>query len=277
MVPIIFFCRFYRKYSKSVILTHPLGMRIPMSADEVKAIKSSQPVASGSEADADKRTVATPFINLLYCIPQSALKPDMQLKDSSFLFPDDSTIVGSMSLFRCLLRQLVDKGLIAIGHMLRTAGGEARLVALYPCDEKKDAEGYMELPGGLYVIPLPFVQDIRNVTEEHNAAVEIAESAVTSALDLVGGMQFGSSFRYTDLESPGIQYFYSMLQAIALNDEHCEWRAEGDDMLQPDAESLRVHESRILAFSVATGLGDDTGESESKPKVVYYLLLFDYV
>lgn len=249
-----------------------VGTRVPLSVDEMKSIRSSQPYSSGGHGDNKTNGPAVPFVNMLYCIPRSALKLDMQMKDSSFLFPDDSTVSGSMSLFRCLLRQLVDKGLVAVGHMLRTAGAEARLVALYPCDEKTDAEGYMELPGGLYIIPLPFIQDIRGVAEPAADMADMDEKAasaeVLAAVDLVNAMQFNSSFRYTDLESPGIQYFYSMLQAIALADDKCEWDATVDDMLQPDSDSLRAHESCIAAFSEAAGLANDVADSSSKPKTV---------
>lgn len=242
-----------------------------MTVEDMKVIKSSQP-APLARADADAEAAAgTPFIRLLYCAPREALRADMQLKDSSFLFPDDSTIAGSMSLFRCLLRQLVDKGLVAVGHFQRTAGGEARLVVMYPCDEKTDGEGYMELPGGLHIIPLPFMQDIRNVVDP--CAALPASTAVAAARDLVAAMQFGPSFRYTDLESPGVQHFYSVLQAVALNDEQGEWRAESDDMLQPDAESLRVHEGLIAAFGAVTGLADDVDDS-AKPKAVSLILQF---
>ena len=46
-------------------------------------------------------------------------------------------------------------------------------------------------------------------------------------------MQFDLSFRYTDMQSPAIQKFYYMLQAIALAEDKCDWNPELDDMLTP--------------------------------------------
>lgn len=215
--------------------------------------------------------ITTPFIKLLYFIPKSSFNDDLQLKDSMFLFPDDTTITGSVSFFRCLMRQMVDKSLLAVGRMLRGASGEARLVVLYPTDEKTDSEGYLEEPGGLYVITVPFIQEIRNVTEATaNLSSENESAATKSALMLVQSLQFGSTFKYTDLESPGIQYFYSMLQALALAAEKCEWNPVVDDMLLPDPESLQVHEGVIKNFENATGLCDE--EEDSAKKTVIYLL-----
>ncbi|CAM9181670.1 unnamed protein product, partial [Ectocarpus fasciculatus] len=221
------------------------GLRVPLTPGELKAVKAPD----------SSQGVPTPYVNLLYFIPRDALSTELQLKDSTFLFPDDSTISSSMGLFRCLLRQLLSKGLVGVGHMQRTAGSEGRLVALLPCDEQTDADRYMEQAGGLFAIPLPFIQDIRNVIDPTTgeSVISSEDPSIAAAMDLVKGMQFGASFRYTELENPGIQHFYAMLQAIALADDQCEWQAGTDDMLQPDAESLVKHESLITAFCEAIG------------------------
>ena len=44
---------------------------------------------------------------------------------------------------------------------------------------------------------------------------QVKNVANQAAIELVKAMQLNPSFRYTDLESPGIQYFYSMLQVYS--------------------------------------------------------------
>lgn len=231
-----------------------------MTSSEMGLLKSG----TQSCLNQDAAALPTPYLKLLYFVPLSVLTSDLQLKDSMFLFPDDATVSGSMSLFRCFLRQLLDKKLVAIAKMQRTAGGEARLVALYPRDEETDADGYMEQPGGLYMITLPFIQEIRNVADSSLSDVVIkdegeasVEPVTSSAVSLVQALQFNPSFRYTDLESPGVQYFYSMLQAIALAEEKCEWDPETDDMLQPDSRSLSAQDAYLKAFASVTGIDEE--------------------
>lgn len=257
---------------------------MPVTSAEMKGIRSTGRAAGQNKLDLNRGDAGsepmTPFINILYFIPRSRFHSDLQIKGSSFLFPDDSSISGSMSLFRCLLRQLLDKDLLGIGHMQRTENGEPQLVVLFPCDEATDAEGYMEQPGGLYTIPVPYIEDIRNIIAPMNISEPTEESAdpcVSAAIGLVSSMQFKPSFQYKDLESPGIQYFYSMLQAIALADEKCEWNPEQDDMLQPDQDSLQANESRISHFNSITGLANDVEESTRKASAVCEVDVVNFV
>ncbi len=231
-----------------------------MTAADVGSFKSH----STSNGSAEK--TAAPYLKLLYFAPSSALTHDMQLKESMFLFPDDSSVVGSASLFRCILRKMVEKNLVAVARMQRSTISESRLVVLLPSDETTDADGYLEQCGGFYIIQLPFAQETRNVAEkldENNVDVALHKAAV----DLVKGLQFNSLFRYTDLEAPGIQHFYSMLQAIALAEEKCDWDEMTDDMLQPDLESMNANIHYLSAFEKASGLDQEENE-DIKPKAV---------
>ena len=51
-----------------------------------------------------------PFIHVLYFVPKEALSPELQLKDSTFIFPDEGSRKGSTTAFVCLLNQMVQKG-----------------------------------------------------------------------------------------------------------------------------------------------------------------------
>jgi hypothetical protein len=76
--------------------------------------------------------------------------------------------------------------------------------------------------------------------------VEAAEALVTA-------LQFEDGFQYQSLENPAVQHVYGVLQAIALNQEESDWRADRDDKLQPDAEGIAANSGVFQAFQVVTG------------------------
>lgn len=223
--------------------------------DEGGAPSSGEEGAVAEEVLDPSSGLSMPYIDLLYFTNASALPEDMQLKESLFLFPDDTTITGSTCAFRSLLKQMSAKGVIGVGRMLRGVS-EQRLVALLPLAETIDSDGYLERAGGMEVIYLPFTQEIRAGTASAASFAEDVDSssALAAAEDLVKSLKFGPSFRYTDLESPGLQYFYANLQAIALAEDRCDWDAARDDMLLPDKDSFAAHEDKLLAFMATAGL-----------------------
>jgi hypothetical protein len=276
---------------------------IPMTAAQMRLLKSGAvparraPAADGALSDDSSPALAgldgeegaaeealdpssglaTPYIDLLYFIDASALHEDMQFKESLFLFPDENTITGSTSAFRSLLKQMSTKGVVGVGRMLRGVS-EQRLVALLPRAETIDTDGYLEKAGGLEVIHLPFTQEVRTgaiASAEFASNDADVRSLHSAAEDLVKSLTFGPSFRYSDLESPGLQYFYATLQAIALAEDHCDWEASRDDMLLPDKDSFAAHEDRLVAFVGAAGLpscsdGSDVVKSTVRNITILY-------
>jgi hypothetical protein len=238
-----------------------------MSALKSQTASTPADISASTEQVENQGKLTVPYVKLLYFMPRDNLRLDLQLTAPTFLFPDETSIKGSVPAFASLLTHMASSGLVGIARMQRTAASECRLVALLPQDEKVDRDGFLEQPGGLFIVPLPFIQEIRGGGADSGPPVKLEgpngqniSPAVSAAVDLVQSLQFGPSFRYTDLESPGIQFFYSMLQAIALASDKCEWDASLDDMLLPDADSMRVNQSKIASFDEIVGIS--TGDEE---------------
>jgi len=78
------------------------------------------------------RNFEEPGITLLGFKPRTALKPYFHLKPSLFLFPDETAIKGSTSLFSALLNKCAEKDKVAICRFTMRRSAATRLVALYP-------------------------------------------------------------------------------------------------------------------------------------------------
>lgn len=90
--------------------------------------------------------------------------------------------------------------------------------------------------------------------------------------ELVEAVALPEDFSYTrDIQSPAVQQYYSILQALALNQAEGEWAAERDDTMRPDGELLvRCEESGVMGrFKALVGLNDDM--QHAAPKVLLFV------
>jgi len=74
-------------------------------------------------------------------------------------------------------------------------------------------------------------------------------------------------FSYTrDVQSPALQQYYSVLQALALNQAQPEWEADKDDNMKPDPALFEGDNAEVLLkFRDLTGVGD--AAQHTAPKV----------
>lgn len=87
------------------------GTRVPFTAEEMKACRALR-YPSREEGDEEE----TSKLKVLFFTPVSSLGLEMNLDASTFVFPDDTVVRGSVSLFSTLANNLVEKGLIGISE-----------------------------------------------------------------------------------------------------------------------------------------------------------------
>lgn len=87
-----------------------------MSSSDVKVVKNFE----------------EPGIVLLGFKPRTALKPYHHLRPSQFIYPDETSIKGSTTLFNALLRRCAERDKVAICRFTMRTSAAPRLVALYP-------------------------------------------------------------------------------------------------------------------------------------------------
>jgi ATP-dependent DNA helicase 2 subunit 1 len=218
------------------------GLQVDITKDEVTAIK-----VAGNNPEAGVR--------LLFFMPRAELRNELNLESPYFLFPDDKTVKGSSLIFESLLRNMAEKDVLAVVRFNRVASAMPRLAVLLPQLEQVDEDGCQTAPIGFQLMQLPFANDIR-FNPLNPVDIALGGDHVDAATRVVEGMRLPADFSYfRDIESPSIQQYYSVLQAVALNEGQPEWTVENDRM-QPDPDLVTANEEACAAFKEAVGLTD---------------------
>lgn len=94
------------------------------------------------------------------------------------------------------------------------------LCALLPSEETVDENGEQQMPPGLWLIPLPYADDIRQFPEQAEAPLKATDALtdkmriIMEQLQLPGGVYDPSKY-----PNPDLQWFYRILQAMALDED----------------------------------------------------------
>ena len=73
---------------------------------------------------------------------------------------------------------------------------------------------------------------------------------------------------YRDIQSPAVQQYYSVIQAVALNHTKLEWDHNTDDQLRPDSSVLLKYSADFEHFKNLMGLTDEQLSAASSSKVL---------
>lgn len=211
-------------------------------------------------------------IQLLSFVNRGDLFEDLVMETPYFVYPDEKSVKGSNALFESLLRQCFKKKVLPIVRFNLTISSAGRLAAMIPQMEEIDEDGCQILPPGFHLFYLPFTNDIRfNPIEEQLQAVQVdkmPEEVKSLAKEIVGTFTLPEEFCfYKDINSPSLQNFYSVLQAVALNEEELEWNPHDHDKMQPSAETLELASKLTEKLREVIGFGeDDMVQSSTKTK-----------
>ena len=192
------------------------GEKIQFTSEELKSIKCS--LGKG--------------IQLMGFKPYSALKDYHFYRGSSFLYPDDSTVKGSSTLFAALLDRMLHKQRFALARFSPRDNAQPVFVALVPQEEEFDEDGTQSIPPGLHVIYLPFADDIRAL--DLPKTVSASADQVEKAKQVVKKLRI--RFDSRSFENPMLQKHYATLQALALDREQIE---AVPDYVLPDSEGMK--------------------------------------
>ena len=171
-------------------------------------------------------------IQLMGFKPKSALKEYHFYRNASFIYPDDSTIKGSSTLFAALLDRMIQKEKIAIARFVPRDISMPIFVALVAQEEEFDEDGTQLIPPGLHVIYLPFADDIRDLEVPKTKPAD--EEQVRLAKQIVKKLRI--RFDSRSFENPTLQKHYAALQALALEREQVE---AVPDYVLPDDEGMK--------------------------------------
>jgi len=199
-----------------------------------------------------------PGVTVLGFLPLSWLQPWYNVRSPYFLYPDESSMKGSVVAAAALLKAMVAKRRLAVARLVRNTASAPHLVALVPQEELIDEEDGSQVdPPGFNVIVLPYADDLRDVPlgsgvlapeaaeedssrDRRRAAARRLVTAIS--LDMVNSAEHG-------IHNPVLQKQYAMLQALALGEEAPSWEESVDDNLRPPPEMDCIKESVEAFFS----------------------------
>lgn len=173
----------------------------------------------------EMRNFGPPGLTLIGFKDASFMKNYYNLTHSTFVYPDEFEIRGSILTFIALLETMTKGDKIALAKYIARNGAPPKLVALLPQAETVDEAGNQIDPPGFNMIILPFSDEIRHPkspSHDHRADPmnqDATEEQVQKMAELVDKLKLGSGFDPLNYENPALQKHYAYLQALALEQD----------------------------------------------------------
>ncbi|XP_037369359.1 X-ray repair cross-complementing protein 6 [Talpa occidentalis] len=215
-----------------------------------------------------------PGLLLIGFKPLVMLKQHQYLRPSLFVYPEESQVNGSSTLFSALLTKCLEKEVVALCRYTPRQNVPPHFVALMPQEEELDDQKVQVTPPGFQLVFLPYADDKRKVpfTEKVLANPE----QVDKMKAIVQKLRF--KYRSDSFENPVLQQHFRNLEALALDLMEPE---QAEDLTLPKVEAMDkrlgslVKEFKELVYppgydpegKVAKRKQDSESPGSKKPKV----------
>lgn len=185
------------------------------------------------EETAALRYFGDPVIRIIGFKPASFLPIWANIRPSIFIYPSEEHFVGSIRIFSALYQKLLADQKMAIAWYVPRTNTTPTIAAILPGEERLDEAGRQRIPPGLWLIPLPFVDDIRQNPDV--SSIEAPKPLVDAMRQVVRALhlpkaqylpekysnpgQYPYSFWTIANGDAALQWHYQILQALALDEE----------------------------------------------------------
>ncbi|KAK7556870.1 protein Ku70 [Phyllosticta citricarpa] len=201
-----------------------------------KAYKfGGESIAFTEEETKKIRYFGDPVIRILGFKPMTCLPDWANLRTSTFIYPSESDFVGSTRVFSALQQKLLKDRKFGLTWFIPRRNAVPSLAALVPGAEKLGDRNEQIRPPGLWAIPLPYVDDIRQIPD--TTLVRAPDNTIDHMREIVQNLTLPKGeYDPAKYPNPSLQWFYRILQAIALEDELPE---------QPEDKTIPKHRQII--------------------------------
>lgn len=160
-----------------------------------------------------------PVIRIVGFKPMSMLPLWANINKATFLYPSEADFIGSTRVFSALQQKLIKSKKMALTWFVARKNASPVMAAIIPGEERYDENGEQTMPPGLWLVPLPFADDVRQCPEqpaEPRTTDELTDKMriIIEQLQLPKGVYDPSKY-----PNPDLQWFYRILQAMALEEE----------------------------------------------------------
>ncbi|KAK0355099.1 ATP-dependent DNA helicase II subunit 1 [Friedmanniomyces endolithicus] len=188
-------------------------------AEVRRAYKFGGETVSFSDAELAKiKNFGDPVIRIIGFKPLSMLPVWAQPKQNYFIYPSEEDFVGSTRVFSALHQKLLRDQKMAIAWFIARRNANPTLIALIPGREQRSDGGEQIMPPGLWIKHLPFADDIRAPPETE--MVKAPDPLIDAMRTVVQQLQLPKAvYDPGKYPNPGLQWFYRILQALALEED----------------------------------------------------------
>ncbi|XP_027447596.1 X-ray repair cross-complementing protein 6 isoform X1 [Zalophus californianus] len=249
------------------------SLLLPSDTKRSQNYGSRQIVLEKEETEELKR-FDEPGLILIGFKPLMLLKKHHYLRPSLFVYPEESLVNGSSTLFIALLTKCLEKEVMAVCRYTPRRNIPPYFVALLPQEEELDEQKIQVTPPGFQLVFLPYADDKRKVpfTEKVVANPE----QIDKMKAVVQKLRF--NYRSDSFENPVLQQHFRNLEALALDFMEPE---QAVDLTLPKIEAIDkrlgslVNEFKELVYppdynpegKVPRQKQDDEGSGSKRPKM----------
>ncbi|KGL84030.1 X-ray repair cross-complementing protein 5, partial [Tinamus guttatus] len=173
----------------------------------------------------------SPGLVLIGFKPLSMLKQHHFIRPSQFIYPEETLVRGSTTLFNALLVKCLEKEVFALCRYIPRRNTPPRFVALVPQEEELDEQNVQVAPPGFHLIFLPYADDKRKV--DFTEKVPANREQVDKMKQIIQKLRF--KYRIESFENPVLQQHFRNLEALALDMMEPE---QTEDLTMPKAGEI---------------------------------------
>ncbi|PSN73877.1 DNA-dependent protein kinase [Corynespora cassiicola Philippines] len=160
-----------------------------------------------------------PLIRIIGFKPFSSVPIWANVNKATFIYPSESDFVGSTRVFSALQQKLLKDNKVGLAWFVARKNSAPVMAALIPGQEKLDENGDQISPPGIWLVPLPFADDIRKLPDQVHT-LKTTESLTDKMRVIIEQLQLPKGlYDPSRYPNPDLQWFYRILQAMALEEE----------------------------------------------------------
>ncbi|KAF7568426.1 Ku domain-containing protein Pku70 [Pyrenophora tritici-repentis] len=161
-----------------------------------------------------------PIIRIIGFKPLSSVPIWANTNKSTFIYPSEADYIGSTRVFSALQQKLIKSKKMGLVWFIPRRNAAPTLAALIPGVEKINEDGEQTMPPGLWLVPLPFADDIRQFPTPPEQPLKTTDALTDKMRLIIEQLQLPKGiYDPSRYPNPDLQWFYRILQALALEEE----------------------------------------------------------
>lgn len=201
-----------------------------------------------------------PGIRLLGFKPAAKILITNHLRSSLFIYPNESRINGSTTLFRALYEKCLERGQVAYCILTLRRKCPPRLVALVPQELARDADGEIFRPSGFRVEFVPYAADIRNLPMlEETTPPEVTEDQTNLFKSVIKKIKF--KFSPANFENPASMNLFLNVESLLFEKDEVDLI----DSTRPDCDRIDSKMEALLN-DMQHLFGEDEAEAPKRTR-----------